>query len=459
MSATLPVAPTIPYRRWSWWWLVPIVALAVIAGIGVQLLRARGETLTIAFNDGCGLRPGDALRHRGVQVGAVEALALADDGASVRVRVQLHPSAVILAHAGSRFWVVRPQLSMEGATGLDTVVGPHYLAVEPGTGAPAHHFVGIESPPVLAGLQLGGLEIMLDAPSRGGLRPGSAISYRQITVGRVVAVALASDAGAVQVRGYIEPAYATLVRERSRFWNASGIDLAGGLVGGVRIEIDSLQALISGGIAFATPPDAGAAVATGRRFALARRADEAWLAWQPAVAVGGDPVAILPRPVRARLTWAAGRWWSGDDSRDGWLVPIAGGVLAPADLIEAPKAARPGSAMLETNGSARATTSLITTPAGADVVRVALTDLAVAAEAAPKLRAWTAPEDCLLVGDPSAALRPLAAHALGNDGAIADSGLDRSWHGAAVIARVDGALIGLIAVDTKGHARLLPIAP
>ena len=149
MNDTLPISPAVPRRRWSWWWLAPIVALLVVTALGVQALRARGDLVTLRFAQGHGLKPGDSLRHRGVQVGGVIAVALTTDTASVVVRVRLHPSARALARVGSRFWVVRPQLSLEGATGLDTLVGPLYLAVEPGDGRPARAFTGLEVAPVL----------------------------------------------------------------------------------------------------------------------------------------------------------------------------------------------------------------------------------------------------------------------------------------------------------------------
>jgi len=459
MSTDLPLAPAVPHRRWSWWWLAPALALLGVVALGVMSLRSRGDVMTLRFSQGHGLKPGDSLRHRGVQVGSVIDVVLAANVAAVLVQVRLHPSAASLARTGSRFWVVRPQLSLEGATGLDTLVGPLYLAVEPGGGVPARVFTGLEMPPILGGLQPGGLEVVLDAPTRGGLRPGSPVTYRQITVGRVVSVNLASDAGAIEVRCYVEPAFAALVRERTCFWNASGFDLAGGIMGGVRLEIDSLQALIAGGIAFATPPDAGSASVTGRRFPLHRRAEEEWLGWRPAVALGADPTALLPRPVRARLRWAAGRWWSGDDAREGWLIPIAGGVLAPADLVNPPTAARQGSGVLEANGAARPLAELASTAAGTGVVRLPWAELGAPAEKMPALRAMTAPEDCLLIGDPASPPRPLATHALDPDFLITDAGLDRSWHGAAAVARSDGAIVALVSVDTKGHARLLPIKP
>jgi paraquat-inducible protein B len=41
----------------------------------------------------------------------------------------------------------------------------------------------------------------------------------------------------------------------SKFWNAGGINFHLGLFSGAKITAESAQTLISGGIAFATPPD------------------------------------------------------------------------------------------------------------------------------------------------------------------------------------------------------------
>src|SRR5690606_18311818 len=49
-----------------------------------------------------------------------------------------------------------------------------------------------------------------------------------------------------------EPAYASLVRKHTRFWNASGISVDASL-SGVKVRSESLASLVSGGIAFATP--------------------------------------------------------------------------------------------------------------------------------------------------------------------------------------------------------------
>ena len=78
-------------------------------------------------------------------------------------------------------------------------------------------------------------------------------------------------------------------------------------------------------------------------------------------------------------------------------------------------------------------------------------------------RVATEPEDCIAIGDRAAAPLPLAVSRLTpiEDGWRIDPAiaLDDQWHGACVIARRDGKLIGMILVMPEGaRVALLPPA-
>src|SRR5690606_9694798 len=80
------------------WWLTLVCAF--VAGLLVwQSGRETGDTLTIHFPDGHGLRSGDAVRHRGIDVGWVSRVDLKPDLTGVEVEVELTPSAQQLARA------------------------------------------------------------------------------------------------------------------------------------------------------------------------------------------------------------------------------------------------------------------------------------------------------------------------------------------------------------------------
>ena len=216
-------------------------------------------------------------------------------------------------------------------------MGPRYLAVAPGLGAPQRHFIGLSDPPVIENVEVGDLEVIVQAARRGGLRRGAPVTYRQVPVGAVLSVGLASDGGAVEGRVHIAKAYASLVRERTRFFPVVGIEADVGITG-LSLEVESLAALVTGGIALATPPDAGKIVRTGHRFVMDVKPPKDWLTWQPMAVIGSfmlPPGAPVPTPLRARIGWRQGFWISRAKSRQGWVLQTPIGLLGAADLIHA----------------------------------------------------------------------------------------------------------------------------
>lgn len=456
--ATLALRP-----RRSWAWLLPVGALLLAVALGRDAWLTRGPRITVQAPEGHGIRAGDALLHRGIPVGAVTRVQLTADLAGVVLEVRLERSAAGLARAGSRFWIVRPELSPEGVRGLETLVGTRHLAVLPGPaeGPAQSGFVALAEPPVEEAIELGGLEVVLQADRRGGLGPGSPINYRQLRIGTVLSVGLASDASCVEARAYVRPAFAGLVREGSRFFRAGGLEIRAGLVEGLSVELDSLASLLAAGIGLATPDEPGRAVTTGQRFELFERADPEWLAWRPALAVGSDllpPGAPLPRPVRARLRWKEGRILATGEARQGWVLAVEGGVLGPRDLLEAPAEAREGSTVLELGGEALAV-EVAAEPLGRGVARLAVAAPG-AAWPASLLRAWEGAEDIVVVGDGASAPVPVAASRLAQDDGSwridAAVPLDRSWHGAVAVSRRDGSVVGIV-IDDDGELRVAPV--
>jgi len=80
------------------------------------------------------------------------------------------------------------------------------------------------------------------------------VNHHGITVGKVEAYHLATAAQGVEIDIYIDPEYSPRVRTGSRFWNASGIDIAFG-ASGLKFSASSLISLLAGGVEFDTPPE------------------------------------------------------------------------------------------------------------------------------------------------------------------------------------------------------------
>lgn len=461
-------------------WLVPLTAVGLSIGFALRAVQQRGPTVLIHAEHGHGIGRGDAVRYLGTEVGEVRHVGI-DEGAagdSVEIEVVMRKDAASLARAGTLFWIVRPQLSLDAVSGLETIIGAQYLALFPGPdeAPPLLEFSALAAAPLADELRESqGLEIVLEAPARYGLQAGAGISYRGVRIGSVISVGLASDASSVEVRARIRRAYAQLVRERSVFWETGGVELGLSITSGFQLDLDSLRTALIGGISMATPVDGGGAVAAGTRFALAPDPEDEWLSWAPALPVGNDLLpsgATLPRLARATLYWAEGRVLRKGAERVGWMLVTEGGLVGPADVLTVPSVAREGQAQLAVAGMTFQLSELEADGRIRDV-SAGLRELSAASlgDAWPGLRLEGAgstavgrrvmlePEDLIVVRDGGRAPLAIASSRLSvqGDGMAVDPSipLTTDWHGAIVLARRDGALAGVLLVSDAG-SRIVP---
>ncbi len=250
---------------------------------------AKGTLVEIRVADAEGLHEGTPIRFKGLEVGTVERVALSDDLAWVSLRARIFQAADRIARDGSQFWVVKPELGLARTANLDTLVSGQYLEVRPAlrSGKVQTRFEALKMPPVQEFRDEAGLPLVLSATRKGSLKPGVAITYREIPVGRVSRVELGPTSDRVLVHILIEPRYAPLVRSGTRFWNASGIGIDVGLFRGAKVRTDSIEALLEGGIGFSTPdnPTMGGPARPGQTFVLYDEAEEDWLKWAPKIAL------------------------------------------------------------------------------------------------------------------------------------------------------------------------------
>jgi paraquat-inducible protein B len=138
----------------------------------------------------------------------------------------------------------------------------------------------------------------------------SPVYFRGIEVGVIQDIQLSQAGDGVDVHVFVRQRYTTLVRNSSQFWVASGFDVKGGIFTGVQVKMDSLRALLSGGIAFATPEKGMGDVAPdGAEFALYDERKKEWLDWSPKIELSGDrgtghgpkPLPTAAQEVRAAV--------------------------------------------------------------------------------------------------------------------------------------------------------------
>ena len=270
---------------------------------------ASGRRFVLVADSLSSSRVGDPVYHRGVQVGKVARTWLVPDGTAAAMEVAIEDQHAALVRERSVFWnasginadlsPLHPTLDVESLQAL--LRGGVAFATPADGGAPAAAGMEFRLYSEAEGRQrvqrpAPGLHVVLSAGRLGSVAVGDPVYYREVPVGEVTATGLEDGAGSVLVHAVIRERYAPLVQEGSVFWNASGLRFDWGLFKGASLDLESLQSLLAGGVAFATPEVQGAQAADGSQFALHDKPDPTWLTWQPAVHLGpaesGPP---LPR--------------------------------------------------------------------------------------------------------------------------------------------------------------------
>jgi paraquat-inducible protein B len=270
--------PVVQNRSWipRLVWVVPIVAAVIGISLLIRNWQDQGPRITISFLSGEGVQVGKTLvKYRDVTVGRVSAVALSADHQTVVVSADLSKDAEGLLKADTEFWIVRPRIGVGTVSGLDTLLSGMYIGMKTGNATPRkRQFVGLENPPALSHGPRG-RELQLHAARVGSLAVGAPLYFRQFQVGRVIDENLLPD-GSTRVTVFVDAPYDGFVKPLTRFWNASGIDVRLG-ADGLKVQTESLAAVLAGGLAFDDGPAEAVPAAAGipDQFALYKNETDA----------------------------------------------------------------------------------------------------------------------------------------------------------------------------------------
>ncbi len=263
-------AKTSRQKRLSPIWVVPIVAIIIGLWLVYDNYSSRGILVTLTMDNAEGIEAGNTLiRSRNVEVGRVESVQLSDDLSHAVLSARIQPELEDMLREDSRFWVVKPRIGREGISGLGTVLSGAYIQLEPGQAEePRRKFPVSDIPPVAPAGQAG-LRLSLVSHLGNSLRVGDPVSYQGFTVGRIEESLFEPESRTMQHQVFIEEPYTDLVTDSTRFWTSSGVDFRLD-ADGVRINVESLEALLGGGVTFGVPEELpmGQPVEPNTRFTL-----------------------------------------------------------------------------------------------------------------------------------------------------------------------------------------------
>ncbi len=257
MTDQIPDVPIATTRRSLWdrvsiVWLVPLAALLIALGVAWQAYTDRGPLIEIVFDNASGISEGQTeLRFRNVAVGKVEDIRFTDNLDQVVVAVRLDPRVAPFVDDSAQFWVIRPEVSTQGVTGLETVLSGVFIEGQWDTTPSATVYLhqGESTAPLMAANE-DGLRLILRSTD-GALTTAMPLLYKGVPVGRVGDAQVSEDGLSVQAEAVIFAPHDRLIRKATRFWDASGFSLSLG-ASGATVNFASLASLIVGGATFET---------------------------------------------------------------------------------------------------------------------------------------------------------------------------------------------------------------
>lgn len=180
--------------RWPGWiWAVPLAAVAIVVWLVGRQLSAHGVAVTVTFDDAAEMKA-DTTRvmYRGVRIGKVSDVSLAQDGSKVVVRLRINDDQKKYLNAGTRFYLEGESPSLSDPASLKALIAGPTIEMLPGGGQPARSFAGLsgEAPKRLA------IAIPYHVTFEGAvgdLTSGAPVTLRGFEVGEVTAVDLKTD--------------------------------------------------------------------------------------------------------------------------------------------------------------------------------------------------------------------------------------------------------------------------
>lgn len=248
-------AEVVPRQGISIIWFVPFIALIFGLWLTVKVVSEQGTLITIEFDNGSGIVPNKTeVRYKGLITGLVKKVVPSDDLQRVIAEVEISKNFTDYLTENTRFWLVSADISLQGVSGLDTLISGSYITIMPDTSKAADmqdHFIALTDPPTLD-MSTPGLHLTLHTDVLGSISENSPINFKQIPIGYVTGYHYIESSKKIAINIFIKPEFAHLVKQNSLFYNTSGVQVTASLSAGIKVNTESLAAIMAGGISVDT---------------------------------------------------------------------------------------------------------------------------------------------------------------------------------------------------------------
>ena len=234
-------------------WLVPIVAICMGAWMFYHQWSNQGPLINIVFENASGLEVGKTkIKMHNVDVGEVKTIALTEDLQKVLVTARMSANSEGLLRESTEFWAVNPRISLNGISGLNTLVSGTYINMSTNLEGPSSRdFVALSAPPITPS-GTPGLHVTLNSDAEFAFKEGDPVIYKGLKVGEFESIYFNFEERVVYYNTFIQAPYHKLITTNTKFWNTSGVEMDIG-ANGFKVKSSSIETLITNGVAFGVP--------------------------------------------------------------------------------------------------------------------------------------------------------------------------------------------------------------
>ncbi|MBR9727847.1 MlaD family protein [Shewanella intestini] len=211
-----------------------------------------GVEFTLSVDSADNVSKGTKIIYRGIQIGEVDSLKLAD--ADIKVIAKLTHQYRDLLTADSQFWLEGAQVSFTKVNHLSRLVTGAVINVLPGSSTsalPKEYKLASHAPDLLKAAKL---SLTLTSDINTGISEQAQVRYKQLPIGNVTHVGLSADLEQVNYQIEIYPEYKSLLTKGSYFIHESALDINASL-DGISVKTRDLNTLMNGAISLIRAPN------------------------------------------------------------------------------------------------------------------------------------------------------------------------------------------------------------